>query len=328
MPTVVSNKNREQTGPSTFEDLRIVVLAGGVGGARMADGFAQLLPPGKLTIIVNTGDDFVHCGLTICPDLDTVLYTLAGIENPETGWGRAGETWLTLEALGQLAGPDWFRLGDLDLATHLARTQMLNDGLTLTRATQVLSDQLRIKQRILPMSDEPAPTLIDSDEGLLVFQEWFVARGWQPAVKNVVLPQDVKTTAQVAAALETADVVIFAPSNPFVSIDPILNVYPIREMIADIPQLVVAVSPIVGGKAVKGPAAKMMAELGLKSSPGAIAGYYAGLVDLFVYDHQDPESIDIEGLNCYQTDTLMANRDGRRKLALEVLNHILELTTA
>ncbi len=294
----------------------------------MSDGFAQLLPSNRLTVIVNTGDDFVHCGLTICPDIDTVIYTLAGIENPETGWGRVGDTWNTLAALGQLAGPDWFRLGDLDLATHLARTQMLNDGLTLTRATQVLSDQLGIKHRILPMSDEPAPTLIDSNEGLLAFQEWFVARGWQPAVKKVVLPQDVKTSAQAAAALEAADVVVIAPSNPFVSIDPILNVYPIREMIADIPQLVVAVSPIVGGKAVKGPAAKMMAELGMKSSPATIAGYYADLVDLFVYDHQDTEPINIEGLNCYQTDTLMAGREGRRRLALEVLNHTLELTTA
>jgi LPPG:FO 2-phospho-L-lactate transferase len=243
---------------TTFSDLNIVCLAGGVGGAKLADGLAQFVPPEQLTIIVNTGDDFVHCGLTICPDLDTVLYTLANVANTETGWGRARESWRILGEVAQLGGPDWFRLGDLDLALHLTRSHLLHEGQSLTAVTRHLCHQLNIRAEVLPMCDRPAPTLIETADGLLPFQTWFVKEKWQPAVQKIHLPDDVRATSHVMHRLETADLVLIAPSNPFVSIDPILNVYPIREMVADLPQAVIAVSPIVAGKALKGPAAKLI----------------------------------------------------------------------
>lgn len=304
----------------------VVLLAGGVGGAKLAHGFAQLLPAGKLTIIVNTGDDFQHLGLQICPDLDTVIYTLAGLANPDTGWGRTGESWRTLDEVTRLGGPGWFRLGDLDLATHLTRTHLLANGHTLTAATQQLCQQLGIAHTILPMSNSPAPTLIDSDEGLLPFQTWFVARQWQPAVRRVCLPADVQATPQVLKALERADLVVIAPSNPFVSIDPILNVYPIRAMVVDLPQVVVAVSPIIGGQAVKGPAAKMMAEMDLPVSAAAVADYYNDLIDVFVYDVQDREIFQTDERPALCTDTWMTTPAQRLRLAEAILSYTMELT--
>jgi LPPG:FO 2-phospho-L-lactate transferase len=229
----------------------------------LADGLAHVLPSENLTIIVNTGDDFQHMGLTICPDLDTVMYTLAGVDNAATGWGRSDETWRAFTEITHLGGPDWFRLGDLDLGTHLTRTHMLNGGATLTTITRHLCRCLGVAVDVLPMSNQPAPTLIESDAGLLPFQTWFVQEQWQPPVRKIHLPEDVRATAPATLALEKANLVVIAPSNPFVSIDPILNVYPIRTMMMDLPQAVVAVSPIIGGRAVKGPAAKMMQEMGL-----------------------------------------------------------------
>ena len=307
------------------DNLNVVLLAGGVGGAKLADGLAQLLPPERLTILVNTGDDFVHCGLLICPDLDTVMYTLAGRANPETGWGRAGESWRAMEEVGRLGGPTWFKLGDLDLATHLTRTHLLAEGMSLTEVTGRLSERLGAKARILPMSDELAPTMIRCDEGLLPFQTWFVERGWQPAVREICLPDDVRASGQVLAALEKADLILIAPSNPFVSIEPILNVYPVREMIADLPKVVVAVSPIVAGQALKGPAAKMMGELGMAVSASAVAGYYGELIDVFVYDRQDDEEATLPAPNAFRTDTIMQDRAGRRRLAAEILAYVVEL---
>jgi LPPG:FO 2-phospho-L-lactate transferase len=305
--------------------LQVVCLAGGVGGAKLAQGLAQLLPPERLTIIVNTGDDFQHLGLTICPDLDTVLYTLAGQANPVTGWGREGESWRVIEEVARLGGPDWFRLGDLDLATHLVRAQMLAEGQGLTAVTRHLAHQFVIQATLLPMSDLPAPTLIESGGERLPFQEWFVAQKWQPAVDKVILPPDARATPQVARALEQADVVIIAPSNPFVSIDPILNVYPIREMLLDLPQAVIAVSPIIGGQAVKGPAAKMMAEMGLPASALAVANYYGDLLDGFVYDVQDAGSVTLPDLETLCVDTIMTDENGRRRLAGDVLQFAARL---
>jgi LPPG:FO 2-phospho-L-lactate transferase len=299
-------------------------LAGGVGGAKLADGLAQVLPRNQLTIVVNTGDDFSHLGLTICPDLDTVMYTLAGAANPETGWGRAGESWRAIEEIGRLGGPQWFRLGDLDLATHLVRGHLLAQNHSLTAATRHLCRHFGIDVELLPMSDRPAPTMIESDEGLLSFQDWFVARRWQPAVRRVRLPEDARASSQVASALQRADLVIFAPSNPFVSIDPILNLYPIRAMIADLPGLVLAVSPIIAGRAVKGPAAKMMAEIGLEVSAAAVAGYYGDLLDAFVFDQNDPAGLSATGLLEYRTDIMMHDRDDRRRLAAEILEFAME----
>jgi len=306
-------------------ELNIVCLAGGVGGAKLASGLAQIAPTQHLTIIVNTGDDFQLLGLTICPDMDTVTYTLGDVSNLQTGWGREGESWVTIEEVRRLGGPSWFSLGDLDLATHLVRSQFLAEGQTLTSATRHLCTQYGIKTQLLPMSDQAAPTMIVTKDDVLPFQTWFVKEGWQPAIRQVQLPQDVRATAQVIHALEKADIVIVAPSNPFVSIDPILNVYPIREMIMDLPRAVVAVSPIVGGKAIKGPAAKMMAEMGLPVSAAAVASYYGELIDGFICDQEDAhisQTIHCETLVC---DTIMRNKGDRARLAEDVLGFALSV---
>lgn len=310
---------------SPISNLKIVCLAGGVGGAKLADGLAQIVPPENLTIIVNTGDDFEHLGLTICPDLDTVMYTLGGVANGETGWGRAGESWRTMGAVGQLGGPDWFGLGDLDLATHLVRTQMLKSGGALTAVTRHLCRHFNIQPAILPMSDQPAPTLIETGEGILPFQVWFVKERWQPPVKRVILPDDVRATPAVLHALENADLVLIAPSNPFVSVEPILNVYPLRAMIEDLPQAVIAVSPIIGGQAVKGPAAKMMQEMNLPATARAVAEYYGDLIDGFVYDQQDAGSLADLDVAQLCADTLMRSPADRARLARDVLTFAVQL---
>ena len=304
---------------SQFSDQNIVCLAGGVGGAKLADGLAQIVPPDRLTVIVNTGDDFQHLGLTICPDLDTVTYTLGSVANPQTGWGRLGESWVTVEEVKRLGGPAWFNLGDLDLAAHLVRSQRLAEGDTLTAVTSHLCQQFGIQARLLPMSDQPAPTMIDTDQGLLPFQNWFVKERWQPVVREVRLPEDVRATPQVMHNLENADFVIIAPSNPFVSIDPILHVYPIREMIMDLARAVVAITPIIAGKAVKGPAAKMMAEMSLPVTAAAVAAYYGELIDGFVIDHQDGAQQSDLGCAMLESDTIMRDSDDRARLAAEVL---------
>ena len=305
--------------------LKIVVLAGGVGGAKLVDGLNRVLPPENLTVIVNTGDDFQHMGLTICPDFDTVMYTLAKVANPETGWGRIDESWITHQELIQLEGPGWFHLGDRDLATHLVRTQMIQDQKSLTEVADHLRSRFGIGARLLPMSDEPAATKVDTDDGLLPFQTWFVEKHWQPVVHNIVLPADIKATQAVITSLEEAEVVVIAPSNPFVSIDPILNVYPIREMVSDLPELVIGVSPIIAGQAVKGPAAKMMRELGMEPSASAVARFYDPLLDVFVYDIQDEQEISIPHLFGHQTNTLMVLSEDRKRLAQEILTLSVEL---
>ena len=306
---------------------RVVCLAGGVGGARLADGLARVLPPDRLTVVVNTGDDFRHLGLTICPDLDTVTYTLAGVANDETGWGRAGESWRALDEVARLGGPAWFRLGDLDLATHLARSHWLDAGESLTAVTRRLCAGFGVAPAVLPMCDHPAPTLIVTEGGeVLPFQTWFVRERWQPVVRRVALPEDARATTAVIRALEAADVVVLAPSNPFVSIDPILNVYPIRALLEDVPRAVVAVSPIIAGQALKGPAAKMMGELGLEASAAAVAAYYGHLIDGFVYDQQDAGMAAEDGLALLCTDTIMSGAGKRERLAREVLTLAAELT--
>lgn len=305
--------------------LKVTVLAGGVGGAKLADGVARHVPAENLTIIVNTGDDFQHLGLTVCPDLDTVMYTLAGAANSETGWGRSGESWRTMDEMNRLGGPAWFALGDLDLATHLIRSHRLSAGHTLTEVTGHLCQRFGIDVELLPMSDQPTPTTIISDQGELAFQTWFVERRWQPAVRRIVLPEDVRATPQVTAALAKTHILIIAPSNPFVSIDPILNTYPIREMVNDLPDIVVAVSPIIAGKAVNGPAAKMMDELGLPVTSAAVADYYGPLLDVFVHDEIDDKAPMPGDLLSLQTDTLMHDQTNRGRLAGEILAICTEL---
>ena len=310
---------------NSLSNLNIVCLAGGVGGAKLAEGLAQLVAPEKLTIIVNTGDDFTHLGLTICPDLDTVLYTLGHVANSETGWGRQGETWQVLDEIAQLNGPDWFRLGDKDLALHLTRAHFLSERQSLTAVTQQLRHALHIKPEILPMTDQPAPTHIRTDDGLLPFQTWFVQEKWQPVVRQVVLPEDVRASAHLIQRLENADLILIAPSNPFVSIDPILNVYPIREMVLDLPRATIAVSPIIGDSAVKGPAAKMMKELGMAVSATAVAQYYGDLIDGFVYDSSDSNPVELAETAVFRTDTLMKNSSDRRRVAQDVLTFAQQL---
>jgi LPPG:FO 2-phospho-L-lactate transferase len=302
-----------------------VILAGGVGGAKLVDGFSQILSPDELTIIGNTGDDFVHMGLTVCPDLDTVMHTLAGVDNRELGWGRADESWRTMSAVKQLGGPDWFNLGDLDLGTHLTRTHLLNQGMSLTEVTGHLCRHFQIPFTLLPMSDQPTPTIIETETGNLPFQEWFVKERWQPVAKNILLPENALATNAVARALQKADVVIIAPSNPFVSIDPILNTYPIRALVEDVPALTVAVSPIIGGQAVKGPAAKMMADRGMTVTASAIANYYDELVDLFVYDVADAGNFDANVPHQVALQTWMKTGEDRVRLAKEILATIREL---
>lgn len=317
---IMSNKNDL----SRFGNFNVVCLAGGVGGAKLADGLAAILPPERLTIIVNTGDDFQHLGLTICPDLDTVMYTLAGVANPETGWGRAGESWRSMEAVAALGGPTWFNLGDLDLGLHLTRQHLLNEGWTLTAVIKHLCQQLGIKPTILPMSNDPAPTLIESEEKTYPFQNWFVQERWQPVVNQVLLPDNVKVSHEVGLALEKADIIVVAPSNPFVSIDPILNVYPIRNMVMDLPRVVTAVSPIIGNEAVKGPAAKMMQEMGMDVTSTAVAAYYGDLIDLFVHDQRDTDVDFPENMTTIEMDTLMVDNDGRRRVAQALLSAALD----
>ena len=306
-------------------DFNVICLAGGVGGAKLADGLARILPPKNLSIIINTGDDFQHLGLTICPDLDTVMYTLAGQANTETGWGRASETWRVMDEVNFLGGPDWFRLGDLDLAVHLTRSQLLHEGQTLTAVTSHLCHHFHIQPEILPMCDQPAPTIIETDRGKLSFQTWFVKERWQPPVHKVNLPQDVRATPEVVKRLEKADLVIIAPSNPFVSIDPILNVYPIREMIMDLPQSVVAVTPIIGGQAVKGPAAKMMAEMDMPVTATAVATYYGDLIDGFVYDEQDAGTLDSLDVAQRCINTWMKDQADRIRVAQVVLDFAIQI---
>lgn len=309
----------------SFNNYNVVLLAGGVGGAKLADGLAQILPSDRLTVVVNTGDDFKHLGLTICPDLDTVLYRLAGVANDETGWGRAGESWRAMENLAALDGPNWFNLGDVDLATHLLRTHLLRGGMSLTAVTQHLCQKLGVNTAVLPMSNQPAPTNIRSGDTVYPFQEWFVKERWQPCVDEVILPEDVRAPAPVSLALEAADIVIIAPSNPFVSIAPILNVYPIQPMIMDLPRVVLAVSPIVGGDAVKGPAAKMMREMEMDVSATAVAAYYDELIDGFVYDIQDKGHLNNAEIETLCVDTMMYTAIDRHRLAKDVLSFAYDL---
>ena len=310
---------------TAYSDYNVVVLSGGVGGAKMAAGLTAIVPPEKLTVIVNTGDDFNHWGLTVCPDLDTVMYTLGGAANPETGWGRQDESWRTFTTVKALGGPDWFRLGDLDMATHVTRTHWLQGGLTLTEVTGRLCAAFGIQSTVLPMTDNIVPTIIDTGDEQLAFQDWFVLNRWEPPVKQVLLSEEGRATTAVMRALNRADIVIIAPSNPYVSVDPILRTFPIAGTIADVPKVVVAVSPIVGGDAVKGPLAKMLADWDRPVSPVTIADHYGELIDGFVYDKADEGVFGDEAGPLLCTDTMMFGPAERERLAREVLDFAIDL---
>ncbi|HEX2889310.1 2-phospho-L-lactate transferase [Vineibacter terrae] len=301
----------------------VVALSGGVGGAKLALGLSRVLPPEELLVVANTGDDFEHLGLSISPDIDTLTYALAGLDNPETGWGRRDETWSFMASIGALGGADWFRLGDRDLATHVERTRRLRDGQTLSQVTADFCRRLGIGARVLPMTDDRVRTRVRSDGGWIDFQDYFVRQQCRPVVQalafegaETALPQP-----DVMAALQGGNVrvVVICPSNPFISIEPILAVPGLRAAIAGAGAPVVAVSPIIGGRAVKGPTAKMMQELGLEASAAAVARRYGDLLAGYVVDPVDAASV--AGLACAVTPapTLMTTLADKEALARVVL---------
>lgn len=305
---------------------KIVALAGGVGGAKLVDGLAQVLGD-ALTVIVNTGDDFEHLGLHISPDLDTVMYTLAGLANPVQGWGLAGETWAFMDQVARLGGPNWFRLGDRDLATHAIRTSRLKAGATLTDVTTDLCRSLGIAARVLPMSDDAMRTTVHSADQALAFQDYFVRLRCEVPVTG--LSYDGAAAARLNREIDgmrgadAPSAVIICPSNPYLSIDPILSVPGMRAWLTDLQVPVIAVSPIVGGAAVKGPAAKIMQELGVPASATAVAEHYRGLISGFVIDDVDgPLAADIAstGAAVKVTATVMRSAQDRASLAQDCLS--------
>lgn len=305
-------------------DKNIVLLVGGVGGAKLAYGLAQIAPPERLTIIVNTGDDFWYYGLKICPDIDTVLYTLSGRVDPVNGWGIADDTTITLDALREFGEDVWFRLGDKDIATHLLRTHRLRQGQTLTQVIQDMSKKLGVKPTILPMSDDPVATIIETAEyGEIEFQEYFVKHRWQPVVKALRYAgiEAAQPTAEMLHALRHADIILFGPSNPWLSIAPILALAGIQEQIQSqsIPR--VALTPIVQGRAIKGPAAKIMREMGYEVSAAAVARYYGSLITGFVYDKQD-HPLNLNNVQSIAFDTIMKTHEDKVGLAQKILDWI------
>jgi len=311
--------------------MKVVALAGGVGGAKLVDGLAKNLSAADLTVIVNTGDDFDHFGLRICPDLDTVCYTLAGIANPATGWGRADETWQAIEVIGKMGGPGWFRLGDKDLGLHLERTRLLETGKTLSEICRHFSTIWEIDHRVLPMSDERVATVVHSNEGDLPFQDYFVKRRCEPTVTGFYFEgADAAFPAPgVLETLKEADLIVICPSNPWVSIDPILAIPGIRNAVVEGDQRkrVIGISPIIQGSTIKGPAAKMFLELGIEPSAANVAEHYgsitgAGLLSDFIIDDSDAveqASIDELGISTHITNTIMKTENDRINLAGEVI---------
>ena len=308
----------------------IVVLAGGVGGAKMAQGLQAALPPGNLTVVVNTADDFELFGLSICPDLDTVMYTLAGMADPINGWGVAADTRNTLDAIARYGEEPWFLLGDQDFATHIVRTAQLRAGRPLSAVTTELSGALGIRSRIVPMTDDRVATLVDTPAGTLEFQDYFVGRRQSDDVLGVTFAGIERATAHpdALAAIREATTVVIAPSNPIVSVAPILETPGMREALDDTPAAIVAVSPIVGGRALKGPAAQMLATLGHEVSALGVARLYAGLIDGLMIDDVDREllpAIELIGPRVMVTATVMGDEADRRRLAVDVLDFAASL---
>lgn len=302
----------------------IVALAGGVGGAKLAHGLALAAPDDELRVVINTADDFELFGLRISPDLDTVMYTLAGLANPDTGWGIAGDTFEGLDMLGRYGEETWFRIGDRDLATHVARTHRLREGDTLTRVTVQLASAIGVRARLLPMCDEPVATMVDTPDGELGFQDYFVRRRQTDEVRGVrfVGIESASLAQEVRETCAAAEVIVLCPSNPIVSIGPILAVPGMREALVSSAAPKVAVSPIVGGRALKGPADRMLQNLGHEVSPLGVARLYQGLIHGMVIDQVDDDlrrPIEELGIRTLATDTVMRTVEGRRHLAHEVL---------
>jgi LPPG:FO 2-phospho-L-lactate transferase len=309
--------------PSRGHDGLVLALSGGIGGAKLALGLSRILPPEQLMVVANTGDDFEHLGLSISPDLDTLMYTLAGIVNPETGWGLRSETWNFMAALGVLGGETWFQLGDRDLATHVERTRRLETGENLSRITDDFCRRLGVQTKILPMSDDQVRTRVRTPEGWLAFQDYFVRRHCEPVVTGLAYEGASTARAQGEFLAALADprlrAVVICPSNPFLSIDPMLALPAVREAFAACPAPVVAVSPIIGGRAVKGPTAKMMRELGLSVTAATVARHYGDLLDGYLVDHRDAGTLACPGLEVASAATLMTTLADREALAREAL---------
>ncbi|MFC2025702.1 2-phospho-L-lactate transferase [Chloroflexota bacterium] len=303
--------------------MNVVALAGGVGGAKLADGLAQVLSPADLTIIVNTGDDFDHFGLRICPDLDTVCYTLAGMANPETGWGRISETMKAMDVIEELGGPTWFKLGDHDLGLHLERTRRLQSGNTLSEITAHVCQAFNIDTSVLPMSDQFVPTWVHTHDNILPFQEYFVHRSCEPEITGFHFEgvENANPAPGVLESLRRSDFVVFCPSNPWVSINPILAIPGIKSAISS--KAVIAISPIIGGRTLKGPAAKMYLELGIEPSAVSVARHYGDLLKGFIFDETDKSQNEIigkMGLYSLVTDTIMRSEEDRVRLAEQTIS--------
>jgi LPPG:FO 2-phospho-L-lactate transferase len=298
--------------------VKLVVLSGGVGGARFARGVAEVADPGALTVVGNVGDDVEVLGMHVSPDLDSVVYALAGVNDEERGWGRSGETWNTLDTVSTLGGEDWFRLGDRDLGLHLVRTQALRAGEPLSAVTARIAAGLGVESLLLPATDDRLRTWIATPAGEFPFQEWFVARGHRDEVDAVRFEgaEDATPAPGVVEAIEAADLLLIAPSNPYVSIEPILAVDAVRDAVERRRVPCVAVSPLIGGRAVKGPADRMLARIAGGTSPRHVAACYAGLIDALVVDEAD--AADLDGLGTVRpivARTLMHDADARRRLA-------------
>lgn len=311
---------------------RIVALAGGVGGAKMAQGLLHAYDDIELTVIVNTADDFELYGLRISPDLDTVMYTLGGIANPATGWGIENDTRNTLDGIGAYGVENWFLLGDRDFATHILRTQWLNEGATLTEVTKRLSNGLGIEARIVPMANEPVATMVQTPQGELSFQDYFVKRHQQDDVLGVTFAgiETAHATREALDAIETADLIVFAPSNPIVSIGPLLAVSELRAAIEASRAPKVAVSPIIAGKALKGPADKMLTTLGHEPSAAGVARILRPVIDGYVLDRQDSDAIpaiEAMGIPARALETIMGGKDDRARLGREVIDFGWSLRT-
>jgi len=304
--------------------MKIVALAGGVGAAKLLSGLVRVVSPEELTVIVNTGDDFQWMGLYICPDIDTITYTLAGIENTETGWGVLEDTFHGLERLKQLGCDTWFRLGDRDLATHILRTHILQSGDKLSEATANICRRNGIRTTIIPMTNSFVPTLVQTNEGILSFQDYFVRRRWEPEVRGFVYQncENSKPAPGLLDGLEQADAIIVCPSNPFISIAPILAIPGIENSLIRSKAKVLAISPIIAGRAIKGPVARMLGQLGMEVSAAGIAGIYGHLADIFILDNNDRTLVDQVsslGMQAFIAQTLMDTLDSKIALAEKIL---------
>ncbi len=299
--------------------MSVVAISGGVGGAKLALGLHRTLPAGELTIVVNTGDDFDHLGLRICPDLDTVLYTLSDSADPKQGWGRRDETWTLMRTLESLGEESWFKLGDADTALHIARSHRLGAGSALSEVIEHLRQRFGIASRILPMTDDRVATRIDTDEGNLAFQDYFVRRRCEPRARAI-------TFEGAAAALpapgvidslsaDSLEAIVFCPSNPYLSIDPLLAIEPLRIALENRAAPLIVVSPLIGGQAVKGPTAKIMRELGIPNTPASIYEHYRGLLDAIIVDSADERAAAALPIPVFATPTLMTSMADRVRLA-------------